>query len=119
MLPKVRRARIVEANGRRRARTLSCVDAAELLGMSERHFRRLRDAYEEKGAEGLIDRRRGRPAGGRRSTRSNGCWSSSAPNISTLPPSTSTRRSTARRCRGAPSSSAHTPLRRACSSYAV
>jgi hypothetical protein len=37
-----------------------------LLGMSERHFRRLRDAYEERGAEGIIDRRRGR-ASGRRS----------------------------------------------------
>jgi hypothetical protein len=44
---------------------LSCVDAADLLGISERHFRRLRDAYEEKGAEGLIDRRRGRASGRR------------------------------------------------------
>ena len=34
-------------------------------GMSERHFRRLRDVYEESGPEGLIDRRRGR-ANGRR-----------------------------------------------------
>lgn len=65
MLPEVRMARIVEAIGRCRAKTLSCVDAAELLGMSERHFRRLRDAYEEKGAEGLIDRRRGRASGRR------------------------------------------------------
>jgi len=31
--------------------------------MSERHFRRLRDAYEERGADGLVDRRRGRLSG--------------------------------------------------------
>src|SRR5712691_1168922 len=44
---------------------LSCVEAAELLGISERHFRRLRDRYEAEGAEGLIDRRRGRASGRR------------------------------------------------------
>ena len=33
--------------------------------MSERHFRRLRDRYEAQGAEGLIDRRRGRVSGRR------------------------------------------------------
>lgn len=58
-------ARIVEAIGHYRARRLSCFQAAELLGMSERHFRRLRDAYEAKGAEGIIDRRRGRASGRR------------------------------------------------------
>jgi transposase len=31
--------------------------------MSERHFRRLRDRHEAEGAEGLIDRRRGRASG--------------------------------------------------------
>jgi transposase len=36
-----------------------------LLGISERHFRRLRDRYEAEGAEGLIDRRRGRISGRR------------------------------------------------------
>jgi ABC-type thiamine transport system ATPase subunit len=36
------------------------------LGINERHFRRLRDAYEVKGAEGLIDRRRERASGGER-----------------------------------------------------
>ena len=44
---------------------LSCLEAAEVLGMSERHFRRLRDRYEAEGAEGLIDRRRGRASGRR------------------------------------------------------
>ncbi len=65
MLPEVRMARIIDAIGLHQARKLSCVAAAELLGMSERHFRRLRDAYEERGAEGIIDRRRGRASGRR------------------------------------------------------
>jgi transposase len=58
-------ARIVEAIGRWRSGALSCGEAAEVLGMSERHFRRLRDRYEAEGAEGLIDRRRGRVSGRR------------------------------------------------------
>ena len=56
-------ARIVDALGRYRDGRLSCVEAAEVLGISERHFRRLRDKYEADGAEGLIDRRRGRASG--------------------------------------------------------
>jgi len=55
-------ARIVDAIGRVRDKRLSCVEAAELLGLSERHFRRLRDAYLEGGAEAIIDKRRGRAA---------------------------------------------------------
>jgi len=55
-------ARIVDAIGRVRGGALSCVEAASLLGISERHFRRLRDAYLEGGAEAIIDQRRGRPA---------------------------------------------------------
>src|SRR3954449_8492673 len=66
MLPEVRMARIIDAIGLHQARKLSCVEAGALLGMSERHFRRLRDAYEAHGAEGIVDRRRGR-ASGRRS----------------------------------------------------
>src|SRR5208282_4822426 len=54
-------ARIVDAIGRVSGGSLSCVEAAALLGVSERHFRRLRDAYLEGGAEAIIDRRRGRP----------------------------------------------------------
>lgn len=56
-------ARMVEALERHRVGRLSCLEAAEWLGMSERHFRRLRDKYEADGAEGLIDRRRGRTSG--------------------------------------------------------
>ena len=58
-------ARYFEALERYRGGRLSCVEAAELLGISERHFRRLRDRYEAEGAEGLIDRRRGRASGRR------------------------------------------------------
>jgi hypothetical protein len=55
----------IEGLERYRAGRLSCEEAAELLGISERHFRRLRDRYEAEGAEGLIDRRRGRVSGQR------------------------------------------------------
>src|SRR3954451_13916726 len=65
MLLEVRMARIIDAIGLHQARKLSCVEAGALLGMSERHFRRLRDAYEERGAEGIVDRRRGRASGRR------------------------------------------------------
>src|SRR6476660_7335318 len=65
MLPEVKMARVLDATGLHHAGRLSCGEAAELLGMSERHFRRLRDAYEERGAEGIVDRRRGRASGRR------------------------------------------------------
>ena len=41
---------------------LSMMEAGELLGMSERQFRRYRDRYEEDGLDGLIDRRLGKPS---------------------------------------------------------
>jgi transposase len=41
-------------------RELSMMEAAELLGMSERQFRRYRGRYEEEGEAGLIDRRLGK-----------------------------------------------------------
>jgi transposase len=44
------------------AGSLSMMEAAELLGMSERQFRRYRRRYEEEGLEGLIDRRLGKPS---------------------------------------------------------
>lgn len=65
MLANVRMARIEDGIGVGRNKKLICAEAAELLGVNERHFRRLRDAYEEKGAEGLIDPRRGRASGRR------------------------------------------------------
>ena len=60
MLPEVRMARVLDAIASHRAGRLSCVEAGELLGFSERHFRRLCDAFEERGEDGLIDRRCGR-----------------------------------------------------------
>jgi hypothetical protein len=36
------------------------VEAAQLLGMSERHFRRLRDAFLEGGSAAIVDKRRGK-----------------------------------------------------------
>jgi transposase len=65
MRPEVRMARYLEGLERHRGGHLSCLEAAEFLGISERHFRRLRDRYEAEGAEGLIDRRRGRASGRR------------------------------------------------------
>jgi hypothetical protein len=43
-------------------RELSMMEAGELLGMSERQFRRYRDRFEEEGEAGLIDRRLGKPS---------------------------------------------------------
>lgn len=60
MHPEIRIVRITEALGRYRSGELSCLEASEVLGISERHFRRLRDRYEAEGAEGLVDRRLGR-----------------------------------------------------------
>lgn len=65
MLAEVRMARIVEAVGLYKTGKVTCEQAAEWLGVSERHFRRLRDRYESEGAEGIIDRRRGRASGRR------------------------------------------------------
>jgi transposase len=42
--------------------SLSMMEAGELLGMSERQFRRYRERYEDEGLEGLRDRRLGKPS---------------------------------------------------------
>ena len=49
-----------EIYGRTLRGELSQAEAAEVLGMSERAFRRWRDRFEVDGAEGLYDRRLGR-----------------------------------------------------------
>ncbi len=46
-------------------RELSQSEAAEILGMSERTFRRWRDRFDADGAEGLYDRRLGKVSGRR------------------------------------------------------
>src|ERR1700687_5318030 len=41
-------------------RELSAMEAGELLGCSERQFRRYRQRFEEEGDEGLLDKRLGK-----------------------------------------------------------
>ena len=54
--------RFEEALERYRKRRLTAEEAGELLGMSDRNFRRLIVRYEEDGPEGLRDRRLGKPS---------------------------------------------------------
>jgi transposase len=60
VLQGLRRMKFEEIYGRWRQRRLSQAEAAEILGMSERTFRRWRDRYDADGLEGLLDRRLGK-----------------------------------------------------------
>jgi transposase len=60
VLQGLRRMKFEEVYGRWRERRLSQAEAAEILGMSERSFRRWRDRYDGEGAAGLLDRRLGK-----------------------------------------------------------
>jgi transposase len=53
----IRRMRFEDVLGRAERSELSQMEAAELLGVSERTFRRWRDRQREHGAAGLLDRR--------------------------------------------------------------
>ena len=53
----IRRMRFLDVLGRTERSELSQMEAAELLGVSERTFRRWRDRHREEGAAGLADRR--------------------------------------------------------------
>jgi transposase len=64
-LQGLRLMKFEEVYGRNRGGALSLAEAAEVLGMSERTFRRWRNRYEAEGAEGLYDRRLGRVSGRR------------------------------------------------------
>jgi transposase len=44
------------------AKKITWWQAAEILGISDRHMRRWRERYEEEGYDGLFDRRRGKPS---------------------------------------------------------
>jgi transposase len=55
----IRRMRFTDVLGRTERSELSQVEAAELLGISERTFRRWRDRQQEMGEAGLADRRFG------------------------------------------------------------
>lgn len=60
VLQGLRRMRFEDIYGRWQRRQLSQAEAAEILGMSERTFRRWRDRYDADGLEGLLDRRLGK-----------------------------------------------------------
>lgn len=53
----IRRMRFSDVLGRADRSELSQMEAAELLGISERTFRRWRDRHRDEGAPGLLDRR--------------------------------------------------------------
>src|SRR5512147_587423 len=57
---EVRQMRFEALYERRQQRTLTMTEAAEMLGVTERTFRRWSGRYEAEGAEGLQDRRLGR-----------------------------------------------------------
>lgn len=59
----LRMLKLRDVLSRYEAATLSQLEAAELLGMSERTFRRWTRRYEEEGDAGLMDRRLGRRSG--------------------------------------------------------
>ncbi|MEO7858943.1 MAG: ISNCY family transposase, partial [Nitrospirales bacterium] len=63
VLQEVRQMRFEELYARQHRRELTMGEAAEMLGVTERTFRRWRDRYGADGAEGLQDRRLGRPSG--------------------------------------------------------
>lgn len=56
-LQETRKMRFTEAYGGWQAKRLTQEEAARLLGVCERTFRRYIDRYEEAGLEGLIDKR--------------------------------------------------------------
>ena len=60
VLQEVRQMRFEELYERRQQRTLTMAEAAEMLGITERTFRRWSGRYDAEGAEGLQDRRIGR-----------------------------------------------------------
>ena len=60
LLQGLRLMKFEEVYGRTCRGALGQAEAAEILGVSERTFRRWRDRYEADGAEGLYDRRLGR-----------------------------------------------------------
>ena len=60
VLQEVRQMRFEELYARRQRRELTMAEAAEMLGVTERTFRRWSTRYEAEGIEGLEDRRLGR-----------------------------------------------------------
>ena len=63
VLQEVRQMRFEELYARRQQRILTMAEAGEMLGVTERTFRRWSGRYDTDGVEGLQDRRLGRPSG--------------------------------------------------------
>ena len=59
----LRMLKLRDVLSRQEAGSLSQIEAAELLGMSERTSRRWTRRFEEEGEDGLLDRRLGRRSG--------------------------------------------------------
>src|ERR1017187_8156071 len=57
-----RAMKVQEVLLRAMAKKITWWQAAEILGISDRHMRRWRERYEEFGYDGLMDRRRGKPS---------------------------------------------------------
>src|SRR5215510_9379935 len=57
-----RAMKIQEVLLRAMARKITWFQAAEILGFTDRHVRRIRERYQEFGYDGLFDRRRGKPS---------------------------------------------------------
>src|ERR1700747_3321081 len=67
------------------AKKITWFQAAEIIGITDRHMRRWRERYEESGFRGLFDRRRGKPSPKRVPMAVlSGCWSSIGRSISIL-----------------------------------
>jgi transposase len=57
-----RAMKVQEVILRAMAKKISCWQAAEIIGISDRQMRRWRERYEEHGYDGLMDRRRDKPS---------------------------------------------------------
>lgn len=57
-----RAMKVQEVMLRAMAKKITWFQAAEILGMSDRHLRRYREQYERAGVDGVVDRRRCRPS---------------------------------------------------------
>ena len=64
-LQGVRMIRFLDVLGRYEAAEFNHLEAAELLGVGERTFRRWRQRFEDEGEAGLLDRRLGKASGKR------------------------------------------------------
>src|SRR6266849_4859386 len=62
LLQGLRRMKFEAVLGRWQRQELSQMEAAEIMGVTERTFRRWYQRYEEEGVAGLSDRRLGKPS---------------------------------------------------------